>query len=121
MGECRSCVIAGRATDDGTRSVAPYIAEEVNDDVVVMRDSELDGLVVVPRQHISGLEDLPVLDRAHLLAALRRVTQSVHERNPGSGTRIRVMTDPPASEDHVCFHVAPRGSDDPVIALSVRG
>jgi len=117
-GECRSCVIAQWATDDGMRSMAPYVAKDVDD--VVISEQELEGLVVIPRQHIRGLEDLTVLDRAHLLAALRRVTQSVQERNPGSSTRIVVTTDAPATQDHVCFHVAPSGSEESVIARSGR-
>jgi hypothetical protein len=98
-------VIAQWVTDDGMRSVAPSVADDVDD--VVISEPELDGLMVIPRQHIRGLEDLSVLARAHLLAALRRVTQSVQERNPGSSTRIVVTTDAPATQDHVCFHVAP--------------
>ncbi len=117
-GECRPCAFAQWVTGDRTRSVAPYVTEEVDDDVVVIRGPELDGLVVIPRQHIGGLEGLSVLARAHLLAALRRVTQSVKERNPGSATRIVVMNDAPATEDHVCFHVALDGPEDPVISPS---
>ena len=116
--ECRSCVIAQRVTDDGMRSVAPYVANDVDD--VVISEPALDGLMVIPRQHIRGLEDLSVLGRAHLLAVLRRVTQSVRERNPGSSTRIVVTTDAPATQDHVCFHVAPSGSEESVIARSGR-
>ena len=116
--ECRSCVIAQRVTDDGMRSVAPYVANDVDD--VVISEPALDGLMVIPRQHIRGLEDLSVLGRAHLLAVLRRVTQSVQERNPGSSTRIVVTTDAPATQDHVCFHVAPSGSEESVIARSGR-
>jgi diadenosine tetraphosphate (Ap4A) HIT family hydrolase len=89
--------------------VAPYVTEEIDDDVVVIREPDLEGLVVIPRQHISGINGLSVLGRANLLAALRRVAQSVQERNPGSATRIVVMTDAPATEGHVCFHVTPRG------------
>ena len=116
--ECRSCVIAQRVTDDGMRSVAPYVANDVDD--VVISEPALDGLMVIPRQHIRGLEDLSVHGRAHLLAVLRRVTQSVRERNPGSSTRIVVTTDAPATQDHVCFHVAPSGSEESVIARSGR-
>ena len=93
--------------------MAAYVAEDVDEDVVVISGPELDGLVVVPRQHIGGLEELSDLRRAHVLAALRRATQSVRDRNPGSVTRVLVMTGPPASEGHVCFHVLPNGSEDP--------
>jgi hypothetical protein len=119
-GECRSCVIAQRLTGERTRSVAPCVAED-DDDVVVISEPGLDGLVVIPRQHIGGLDDLSVLGRAHLLAALRRVTQSVQERNPGSATRIVIMTHPPATKGHMCFYVAPSDSEESEIAPSGRG
>jgi diadenosine tetraphosphate (Ap4A) HIT family hydrolase len=89
--------------------MAPYVTELVDDDVVVLSNPELDGLLVLPRQHIGGIDGLSVLDRAHLLAALRRVARSVQERHPGPPTRIVVFTDPPATEGHVCFHVQPGG------------
>jgi len=106
-GECRSCAIAQSVTGDSTRFLAPYVAEDVDDDVVVISGPEIDGLVVVPHQHIGGIEELSVLGRAHLLAALRRVTKLVQVRNPKRTTSIVVMTDPPATKDHVWFHVAP--------------
>ena len=118
--ECRSCAIAQSMNGDRTRYLAPYVAEDVDDDVVVISGPEIDGLVVIPRQHIDGIEELTVLGRAHLLAALRRVTQSVQERNPGSATSIVVMTDPPATKDHVWFSVAPSDSETSVIARSGR-
>jgi len=96
------------------RSLAAYVAEDIAEDIVVISCPGLDGLVVVPRQHIGGLEELSALRRAHVLAAIRRATRSVLERNPGSETRVVVMTDPPASEGHACFHVLPSGSEDPV-------
>lgn len=117
-GECRSCAIAQWVAGHSMESVAAYVAEDVDEDVVVISGPELDGLVVVPRQHIGGLEELSDLPRAHVLAALRRATQSVRERNPGSMTRVVVMTEPPASKGHVCFHVVPSGSEDPVGSTS---
>lgn len=116
--ECRSCAIAQGVPDQGTRSAATYVVEDVDEDAVVISGPELHGLVVVPRQHIGGLEELPVLRRANVLAALRRAARSVLERNPGSATRVVVMTGPPASEGHTCFHVMPNGSEDPVRSIS---
>jgi hypothetical protein len=112
--DCRSCAIAQWAADLSTRSVARYVAEIVDEDVVVISGPELDGLLVVPCQHIGGLEELSVPGRGHLLAALRRASLLVQERNSGSATRVVVMTGPPASEAHVCFHVVPSAPGDPV-------
>ena len=117
---CDSCAIAQGVAGQRTRSVATYVAEDVAEDAVVVSGPELDGLVVVPRQHIGGLEELPEVRRARVLAALRRATQSVRERNPGSATRVVVMTVPPASEGHVCFHVLPNDSEDPDSSTSTH-
>ncbi len=112
--ECCSCAIVQWAAGQSTRRMARYVAKDVNEDVVVISGPELDRLLVVPRQHIAGLEELSVPDRAHLLAALRRAAQSVEARNPSSAARVVVMTELPASESHVCLHVAPSASEDPV-------
>jgi hypothetical protein len=117
-GECRSCAIAQSVAGHSTRRLDAYVAEDVDEDVIVISGPELDGLVVVPRQHISGLEELPVLRRAHVLAALRRATRSVLETYPGTATSVVAMTDPPASEGHACFHVLPSGSAAPVRSTS---
>lgn len=115
---CRSCAVAQWVAGDSTRSEGSYVAEDVDENVVVIRGPDFDGLVVVPRQHISGIWELPVPRRARLLAALQRATRSVRERYPGMATSVVVMTDPPASEGHACFHVLPSASEDPVRSFS---
>jgi len=112
--KCPSCAIAQWAAGRSTRSGARYIPEDVTEDVVVISGPELDGLLVVPRRHIGGLEELPVPGRGQLLAALRRAAQVVQDRNSGSATRVVVMTALPASKGHVCFHVVPIAPEDPV-------
>jgi diadenosine tetraphosphate (Ap4A) HIT family hydrolase len=116
-GECLSCGISRRVADLSSQSAA-YVVEDVDADVVVIRVADLDGLVVIPRQHVSGLEELPVPRRANVLAALRRTTRSVQEMNPGSATRVLLMTGPPASDGHVCFRVLPSGSQNSVDSTS---
>jgi hypothetical protein len=117
-GDCRSCAIAQSVAGHSTQRLDAYVTEDVDEDVIVISVPELDGLVVVPRQHVSGLEELPVLRRAHVLAALRRATRSVLETYPGTATSVVVMTDPPGSEGHACFHVLPSGSEAPVRSTS---
>lgn len=107
--ECHCCVIAQLVTDFGT---SLEVTEDVDRYVVVISGSGLDGLVVVPRQHIGGLEDLPAAYRACILATLRRATQSLQERNPGSATRIVALTDLPSSKGHVCFRVVVKGPEE---------
>jgi diadenosine tetraphosphate (Ap4A) HIT family hydrolase len=90
-----------------TRRSDSYAAEAEDEDVVVLSSPGLAGLVVMPRRHVSGLEELPPQQRARLLAALRRVSLSIGEEYHGSAPRVVVTTDPPASEGHVCFQFVP--------------
>ena len=110
--ECRYCAMAQGATEHGGRTVTGNVTEELNKDVVVMSGPEFDGLLVVPRQHVKGIEELSVPGRGLLLATLRRATRLVQERNPGSPARVVVTTLPPASPGHVCFHVLPGASEE---------
>ena len=115
--ECHCCVIAQLVTDFGT---SLEVTEDVDRYVVMISGSGLDGLVVVPRQHIGGLEDLPAAYRACILATLRRATQSLQERNPGSATRIVALTDLPSSKGHVCFRVVVKGPEEDRYTLPPR-
>jgi diadenosine tetraphosphate (Ap4A) HIT family hydrolase len=63
--------------------------------------------VIVPREHIGGLEELSLPRRAQVLAAIRRAAAVVGTGEPGSPARVVVSTDSPASASHVCFHVLP--------------
>jgi diadenosine tetraphosphate (Ap4A) HIT family hydrolase len=65
-------------------------------------------LVVIPRHHVGGLEELPLPQRARVLAALRRLTVSIEAEDHGSDPGVVVTTDPPASNGHVCFQILPR-------------
>jgi len=109
-GECASCVTAQRAAERSSQRGTDYVDE----DVVVISEPKLEGWVVVPRRHVSVLEELSILRRANVLAALRRAAQSVRARNPGSPARVVAMTDLPTSEGHVCFHVVPGDSGKPM-------
>src|SRR5271157_2694552 len=105
--ECRTCAVAQRLADHHPGSHPTYVSEYIDEDVVVISGLELDGLVVVPRQHVGGLDELSDLGRAHVLAALRRATRSVLKRDSGSATTVVMITDAPASEGHACFQVLP--------------
>ena len=107
--QCSSCAVAQRSAD-------PHRGDEVDDDddVVVMGGPDRKFLVVLPRQHVSGLEELSVPHRASVLAAVQRATRAVREGNPWSTPRIHARTDLPASKGHLCIHVL---ADDPDDAL----
>jgi diadenosine tetraphosphate (Ap4A) HIT family hydrolase len=85
-------------------------AEVVDEDVVVLTSPGLVGLVVIPRHHVSGLQELPLRERAGVLAALRRVSVFIAEKYRGSAPRVVLTTDPPASRGHVGFQVVPGSS-----------
>lgn len=111
--ECRPCAISHWFAGLGRHRLGAYVTEDIDEKVVVVSGPEFDGLVVIPRLHISELEELSVADRAQVLAALQRATRSVREGNPGKTTKVVVMTDPPASEGHACYHVLSGGDVDP--------
>ena len=109
-GECRFCAISLWVAGKGTRSVDAYVTEDVDENVVVVSSPEFDGLLVIQVLHISRLEELSVVHRAQVLAALQRANRSVQERNPGKTIKVVVTTESPASEGHACYQILP--SDD---------
>lgn len=106
-GQCGCCYLAQWAS--GGPSVTSV--EYVDEDVVVISDTEVSGLVVLPRRHIGSLEMLPPHDRANVLAVLRRATRSVSEGSAPSSARIAVLDDPSASQGHLCLYVAPAAAE----------
>jgi len=114
---CGSCAAAQQADD--LRSRRP--SEHADEGFFLMSGLELDGWVVVPRPHISGLEELSIPHRASVLAALRRATRSVRKRDPWVMPTIVVRTDLPASEGHVCFQVLPWVPDYPMDSRTRSG
>ncbi len=112
--ECWTCAIVESVSGHSTVDRAPaYVVEAANEDAVVLSGPELAGLVVVPRRCIKGLESLPPLPRAQVLAAVRCATLLVRQGNRGASSRIVALTDPSTREGHVSFQVIPNGSDDP--------
>lgn len=109
---CRSCAIVESVAGQVTVAGASYVSEAANEDAVVLRGPQFAGLVVIPRLCVSGLEQLPPLARAQVLAAVRCATLLVRQANQGSTSRIVSLTDPSAPEGHVSFQVLPNGSDD---------
>ena len=113
-GQCWSCATAQRTADRRTGRVA----DQVDDDVVVMSEPEFKGFIVVPRVHVTGLEELSISGRASILAAVQRAARAVREENPWSAPRIVVLTDLPASEGHMCIHVLPGEGDNAMVPTS---
>jgi hypothetical protein len=107
---CRSCEIvqwvAGQSLVEGSE----LVGETANEDAVMLSGPQLAGLVVIPRRCVSGLEELPPLGRAHVLAAVRRATLLVRDGDEGPTTRIVATTDSSSPKGHVSFQVLPTKS-----------
>jgi diadenosine tetraphosphate (Ap4A) HIT family hydrolase len=114
---CRCCAIVQRVASRGTIKEADYVAETANEEALMLSGPQLAGLVVIPKLCISGLEELPALRRAHVLAALRRATVLVRQENQGSTSRIVTTIDSSAPAGHVSFQVLPCNSGDSKPAL----
>ena len=107
---CEACAVARSGATGDVGSWLAGATVTVDTDVVVISGPRIAGQVIVPRQHVGGLEELSLPRRAHVLAAIRRATAAVGAGEPRSPARVVVSTDSPASASHVCFHVLP--SDD---------
>ena len=104
---CEACAVARSGAAGGIGSWLAGATVTVDTDVVVISGPRIAGQVIVPRQHIGGLEELPLPRRAQVLAAIRRAAAVVGAGEPRSPARVVVSTDSPASASHVCFHVLP--------------
>jgi diadenosine tetraphosphate (Ap4A) HIT family hydrolase len=109
---CRSCAIVQWVASQGTAEGVAYVAETANEGAVVLSGPHFAGFVVIPRRCISGLEELPPLGRAHVLAAVRRAAILIRQRHRVPGSRVVARTDPSAPAGHVSFQVLPSDSED---------
>jgi hypothetical protein len=109
---CRTCAIV-RSVARQSPEETTFVVESANDDAVVLRGPQLAGLVVLPRQCVSGLQDLPVLGRGHVLAAVRVATLLIREETPDSASRIEVLRDVSSPSGHVSYQVVADSSDSP--------
>jgi hypothetical protein len=113
---CRSCQLVQSMPSRSTVDGAVLVAEAGNEDAVVLRGPHLDGLVVIPRQCIHVLEELPPRSRANVLAAVRSATLLVHQGTTRPSCRIVSMNDSSAPTGHVSFQVLPNCVDEPMIS-----
>ena len=107
---CEACAVARTGAAGGIGSWLAGATVTVGTDVVVISGPPIAGRLIVPRQHIGGLEELSLPRRAQVLAAIRRAAAAVGAGERLSPPRVVVSMDSPASASHVCFKVLP--SDD---------
>jgi len=105
--ECEACGVARSGAADGAGTWVDGATVTPEPDVVLIQGPRISGRLVLPRQHIAGLDELPLPGRAQVLAAIRRAAGTVRGAEPSSSPRVVISTDPPASASHVCFHVLP--------------
>jgi hypothetical protein len=109
--QCEACAVVRSGT-----SIGSWLADAtvtVDTDVVVISGPRIAGQVIIPRQHVGGLEELLLPRRAQVLAAIRRVAALVSGGQSQSPARVVVSTDSPGSASHVCFHVLPADQGTP--------
>jgi len=104
---CEACALARSGAASGVGSRLAGATVTVGTDVVVISGPQIAGRVIVPRQHIGGLEELSLPRRAQVLAAIRRAAAVVGTGEPQTPARVVASTDSPGSASHVCFHVLP--------------
>jgi hypothetical protein len=104
---CEACAVARSGAAGGVGAWLAGAMVTVDTDVVVISGPPIAGQLIVPRQHIGGLEELSLPRRAQVLAAIRRAAAAVGTGGPRSPARVVASTDSPASASHVCFHVLP--------------
>ena len=106
-GRCTFCAIV--------RGEAP--AEIVLDDpagiAFLDRRPLLPGhVLLVPRQHVATLPDLPVADVGPLFALARRLTRAVPQATGSDGTFMAINNVVSQSVPHLHVHIVPRRHDD---------
>jgi histidine triad (HIT) family protein len=69
-------------------------------------------VLLVPRQHVATLPDLPVADVGPLFALARRLTLAVSEATGSDGTFVGINNVVSQSVPHLHVHVVPRRHDD---------
>jgi histidine triad (HIT) family protein len=69
-------------------------------------------VLLVPRQHVATLPDLPVAEVGPLFALARRLTRAVAEATGGDGAFVAINNVVSQSVPHLHVHVVPRRHDD---------
>jgi histidine triad (HIT) family protein len=69
-------------------------------------------VLLVPRQHVATLPDLPVADLGPLFALARCLTRAVPEATGGEGTFVAINNVVSQSVPHLHVHIVPRRHDD---------
>jgi histidine triad (HIT) family protein len=107
MPDCVFCSIVARATP------AEIVLDE--DDVVAFLDARpvfKGHVLLVPRQHVVTLPDLPAEQRDGFLAAAQRIATAVVEGLGAQGSFVAMNNVVSQSVPHLHLHVVPRTKGD---------
>jgi histidine triad (HIT) family protein len=69
-------------------------------------------VLLVPRQHVATLPDLPIAEVGPLFALVRRLTRAVPQATGGDGAFVAINNVVSQSVPHLHIHVVPRRHDD---------
>jgi histidine triad (HIT) family protein len=69
-------------------------------------------VLLVPRQHVTTLPDLPVADVGPLFALARRLTRAVPQATGSEGSFMAINNMVSQSVPHLHLHIVPRRHDD---------
>jgi histidine triad (HIT) family protein len=112
MDGCVFCEIAGGRTDP---DLTVFADDRVLAQVALHRKAGNPGQVLVlPREHVEHIWDLPAALDAPLLSAVRRPARAVRIAFDAGGVQIRQNNGPAADQTalHLHFHVIPRHAGD---------
>jgi len=76
-------------------------------------------VLLVPRQHVATLPDLPVAEVGPLFALARRLTRAVPLATGGDGAFVAINNVVSQSVPHLHIHVVPRRHDDRLFSCNL--
>lgn len=112
MTECIFCKIIEKRPDP---ALTIFENEHVIGQISFQQKSGNHGhILVIPKQHVQNIYELPDELNAPLMSALRLLSRAVKKAFAADGIHIRQNNEPAAGQDvfHLHFHVIPRYQGD---------
>lgn len=112
MTPCTFCKIIGKEMDsDLTVFEDEHVIAQIS---LLQKPGNHGHVLVIPKQHIKNIYELPAELNAPLMAALQRMACAVKKAFAADGINIRQNNEAAAGQDvfHLHFHVVPRFQDD---------
>ena len=115
--ECPFCAIAAGSDDD-----AHVVHRSSNSVAFLDRNPAATGhTLVVPRQHVTGIEDLDPTTHRDLFRTVHRLSNALDSAFGADGLSMFYTTGPVVGTvDHAHVHLIPRVEDDPISVTLTR-